>query len=1021
MDSVLTPDGWGRVLRTQSAHGKTSYLVEGSGFKGWYDGLQVTADFADQPDDVVPNEDNKTTLPYPSRPQGPGWDGTTSTIPPDIDPHLEMGGNSDSLTGDPTGEDPVESDIEGLFEPSSHLAGVRPRRVHFASSDDPILNVSDIPEESPTGLDNSPINPDGVDTDDLFDGSLPHFEREASLYDRLVIKDDFSFMRFSSDDDDEKKNHHERGSGLSDSDSDDGGSEDSSSSDGSSSGDGGGGSHTAAIREALSITADLHFLANLCVCAEELPLHSKTEHRELVVEGGLKNRRKKNKPMGSKPLAGKHGDQNPKTPAEAGYHKTKGVDEVLRPATKGRKTRKVERPIQYAASDVDGVNPQPRDLDKLHKRYEQEQFTYQESNLPNLVDNSEDSGDNSDLLNHYASTRTAAPAQAPQPTQIESQIEQLMQFWAVDNNGWWHWTGSQSDLALLNQMQQQMMAVGAPSGPPGQMQTQSKTAAPAALAPLLEGAAAGEAAGAAGAAEGGAGAAAAQGGKGGIVNNLLGGGGGGLPKMPNPADALGGAANLLEGFNGGKDLGVAHHGVPFKSYSFAIEDNTPPRWREYLQTIASDKLVALAAWRDVVEKSKRLRAEGAIAVEVYKPEVITAYVQGDNGRYYTTVQRLGSIAPGVGRRLTSTQVSGWSCECEWGHWAWLRKRSFVGRMCSHAYALFSEMRSLDAKARKGKGKPLSAGKFASTAKTSWTREGSNFVWVTDDPTNPTAAIIRVGSSWGTKIWSDGLSEDSLSLGVFRHSEQARRAVARVVNAHMKLAGQGDVDVVGGGDDSGTFQPYAAPDSISGAGDNDPYSEDGAPEDLLSEERQQQGGGSTGIQEGTTRVGAFSVFSEAKDGNDDEGPETEEDGIEEEDDPDDEQSLDEEIAEDEDDSSDGQDDQGEESEPENDEAGDGGHYEDHKRDDDGDEGTDNPGDESDDNHVEKQSSVAELQRRYGLSYLAGANYSPSQQARLVNEGEGKTARNRGDLNLSGTHYETASGAAESPEDTLAFLF
>ena len=81
------------------------------------------------------------------------------------------------------------------------------------------------------------------------------------------------------------------------------------------------------------------------------------------------------------------------------------------------------------------------------------------------------------LINEYgqAIPKTAAPAADPnsQPTQIESQIEQLMQFWAVDNNGWWHWTGSQADLALLNQMQQQMMAVGMPGGPPGQMQAQS--------------------------------------------------------------------------------------------------------------------------------------------------------------------------------------------------------------------------------------------------------------------------------------------------------------------------------------------------------------------------------------------------------------------------------------------------------------------------------------------------------------------------------------------------------------------
>jgi hypothetical protein len=46
---------------------------------------------------------------------------------------------------------------------------------------------------------------------------------------------------------------------------------------------------------------------------------------------------------------------------------------------------------------------------------------------------------------------------------------------------------------------------------------------------------------------------------------------------------------------------------------------------------------------------------------------------------------------------------------------------------------------------------------------------------------------------------------------------------------------------------------------------------------------------------------------------------------------------------------------------------------------------------------------------------------AEQDKLVREGDGKTARNRGDLNLTGTHYEAGTGSEESPEDTLAFLF
>jgi hypothetical protein len=166
------------------------------------------------------------------------------------------------------------------------------------------------------------------------------------------------------------------------------------------------------------------------------------------------------------------------------------------------------------------------------------------------------------------------------------------------------------------------------------------------------------------------------------------------------------------------------------------------------------------------------------------------------------------------------------------------------------------MRSLDAKARRSKGQPLSAGKFASVGnKTSWVRAAEGgFEWVSDDLAAPTAVIAKTASGWNAQIWSDGTAEDSLNLGNFSHSEQARRVVARVVTAHVKFADEGDVDLVGG-----PFEPYAAPDSISGGGDNDPYSADGAPEPLVAEDGEQQG--SAGVQNGTTRVGSLSAFAE----------------------------------------------------------------------------------------------------------------------------------------------------------------
>jgi hypothetical protein len=298
------------------------------------------------------------------------------------------------------------------------------------------------------------------------------------------------------------------------------------------------------------------------------------------------------------------------------------------------------------------------------------------------------------------------------------------------------------------------------------------------------------------------------------------------------------------------------------------------------------------------------------------------------------------------------------------------------------------MRSLDAKSRRGvgNGKPIGGGGQALSSvgnKTSWTRTSDGgFAWVSEDPALPTATITRTAAGWWANVWPDGTSENSASLGVFKNSGLAQRASGRIINAHLKFADMGDIQLVGNDD-----------------ANEDPYAQDGAAEDEDPNDDIQT-------------TSSFSLFG-ADDGQDDEGPEESDDGIEEEEDPRDDESLDEEIAEDEDNSDDGDDD-----------------------DDDGpvdttddDEGTDNPGDESDDEHIEKESSVAELQARFGLTHLAGKSYSLAEQDGLVREGEKtrisprKQARNPELLDVRGTHYEAASGGDQSSDaqDILAFLF
>ena len=93
-----------------------------------------------------------------------------------------------------------------------------------------------------------------------------------------------------------------------------------------------------------------------------------------------------------------------------------------------------------------------------------------------------------------------------------------------------------------------------------------------------------------------------------------------------------------------------------------------------------------SAWSDVQEKAKQLRAQMALNVTRDDGDYIEATIRGSSGSYETYVQRHGS---GAGNYA----VTGWGCTCGWGQWAWKRQHTYVGRMCSHALALYLEMQS----------------------------------------------------------------------------------------------------------------------------------------------------------------------------------------------------------------------------------------------------------------------------------------------------------------------------------------
>lgn len=110
-----------------------------------------------------------------------------------------------------------------------------------------------------------------------------------------------------------------------------------------------------------------------------------------------------------------------------------------------------------------------------------------------------------------------------------------------------------------------------------------------------------------------------------------------------------------------------------------------------LLTLASQdadfKFHFTAAWADVQRKAKRIRSEGKVRITLASDGVVFGEVQGDHHTYETGVQRL----PG-----SKHSVATYTCGCKWGayHWGAADDFSrFAGRMCSHALALQYEAQS----------------------------------------------------------------------------------------------------------------------------------------------------------------------------------------------------------------------------------------------------------------------------------------------------------------------------------------
>ena len=123
-----------------------------------------------------------------------------------------------------------------------------------------------------------------------------------------------------------------------------------------------------------------------------------------------------------------------------------------------------------------------------------------------------------------------------------------------------------------------------------------------------------------------------------------------------------------------------------------MDEGLNPRFAEYMDLVEADNGIRTAAWKDVRAKAMRLKREGHVTVKDIAPNRIMASVVGDHGTYDVAIFKGGSYG-GLNDGNPGHAISNWHCGCEWGKWAFRRKYTYVGRLCSHAYASYLTMQS----------------------------------------------------------------------------------------------------------------------------------------------------------------------------------------------------------------------------------------------------------------------------------------------------------------------------------------
>lgn len=114
-----------------------------------------------------------------------------------------------------------------------------------------------------------------------------------------------------------------------------------------------------------------------------------------------------------------------------------------------------------------------------------------------------------------------------------------------------------------------------------------------------------------------------------------------------------------------------------------------PEMEHYGNLVEANPKIREAAWKDVRAKAMRLRREGRVHVKDLAPDRIYASVEGDHGTYEVMIAKGGAFGGFGGGQA----IHNWRCACEWGKWAFQRRLTYVGRLCSHGYAAYMEMQS----------------------------------------------------------------------------------------------------------------------------------------------------------------------------------------------------------------------------------------------------------------------------------------------------------------------------------------